>query len=155
VSQPEAGTTRSRRELRRLQRELVRGQGPWYPKWFWPSFATPAIFWQIVFFAASFYVILAVAFGTVDFYRNPLPVFQPWWWDFSTFGQQLGRIFGGFYQETYLRTFGYVLLASATCLLIGYPIAYFVARYGGRRKGLFLVLLIMPFWISYLMRMYA
>jgi spermidine/putrescine transport system permease protein len=41
------------------------------------------------------------------------------------------------------------------CLLLGYPIAYFVARYGGRRKGLFLILLIMPFWISYLMRMYA
>jgi hypothetical protein len=55
----------------------------------------------------------------------------------------------------YLRTFGYVLAAGATCLLIGYPIAYFVARYGGRRKGLFLALLIMPFWISYLMRMYA
>jgi len=115
----------------------------------------PAIFWQVVFFALSFYVILTVAFGTVDFFRNPLPIFQPWWWDFSTFSEQIERIFGGIYKATYLRTLLYVVTASTICLLIGYPIAYFVARYGGRRKGLFLILLIMPFWISYLMRMYA
>lgn len=156
MSEPEGGTTtRSRREARRVRRASAKQRGAWYPRWFWPSFATPAIVWQILFFAASFYVILAIAFGTQDFFRNPLPVFQPWWWDFSTFTDQLGRIFGGVYQDVYLRTFGYVLTASLTCLLIGYPIAYFVARYGGRRKGLFLALLIMPFWISYLMRMYA
>ncbi len=40
-------------------------------------------------------------------------------------------------------------------LVIAYPVAYFTARYGGRRKGLFLVLLIAPFWISYMMRMLA
>ena len=45
--------------------------------------------------------------------------------------------------------------ASLLCLLIGYPAAYFVARFAGRRKGLFLILLIAPFWISYMMRMLA
>lgn len=156
MSNSEAPPARSRREERRLAREYEKQQqGAWYPRWFWPSFAAPAIFWQVVFFAASFYVILAVAFGTVDFYRNALPIFQPWWWDFSTLTDQLHRIFGGVYQDVYLRTFGYVAMASVVCLLIGYPIAYFVARYGGKRKALFLVLLIMPFWISYLMRMYA
>ena len=147
---------RSRRDQRRVDREYARQQqGAWYPRSFWPSFAAPAMFWQAVFFAASFYVILAVAFGTQDFFRNALPVFQPWWWDFSTFSDQLDKIVGGVYQAVYLRTFMYVGLASVLCLLIGYPIAYFVARHGGRRKALFLVLLIMPFWISYLMRMYA
>jgi spermidine/putrescine transport system permease protein len=141
--------------VRRLQRELAKQQGAWYPRWFWPSFAAPAIFWQVVFFAASFYVILAVAFGTVDFFRNPLPVFQPWWWSFNAFTDQLNNIVRGAYRTVYLRTFGYVLVASMLCLLIGYPVAYFVARYGGKRKGLFLILLIMPFWISYLMRMFA
>jgi ABC-type spermidine/putrescine transport system permease subunit I len=155
VSEPAAGKTLTPRQLRRLERAEALRQGPWYPRWFWPSFATPAILWQIVFFAASFYVILAVAFGTVDFYRNALPVFQPWWWDFSILTEQVHRIFGGIYQQIYLRTFGYVIVSSLACLLIGYPIAYFVARYGGRRKGLYLILLIMPFWISYLMRMYA
>ncbi|HEY0934427.1 MAG TPA: ABC transporter permease, partial [Trebonia sp.] len=54
-----------------------------------------------------------------------------------------------------LRTVVYTAAASLLCLLIGYPAAYFVARFSGRRKGLFLVLLIAPFWISYMMRMLA
>src|SRR5262249_33807300 len=44
---------------------------------------------------------------------------------------------------------------SVISLLIAYPAAYFVARFAGRRKALFLVLLIAPFWISYMMRMLA
>src|SRR6185437_7916744 len=54
-----------------------------------------------------------------------------------------------------LRTLVYVALASLLSLLIAYPAAYFVARFAGRRKALFLVLLIAPFWISYMMRMLA
>jgi spermidine/putrescine transport system permease protein len=40
-------------------------------------------------------------------------------------------------------------------LLLGYTVAYYVARYGGKRKALLLILLISPFWISYLMRIFA
>ena len=40
-------------------------------------------------------------------------------------------------------------------LAIAYPVAYFVSRHAGRRRGLFLVLLIAPFWVSYMMRMLA
>ena len=54
-----------------------------------------------------------------------------------------------------LRTIWYVAVASLLSLLIAYPTAYFVARFAGRRKGLFLILLIAPFWISYMMRMLA
>jgi spermidine/putrescine transport system permease protein len=49
----------------------------------------------------------------------------------------------------------YAVIASSLCVLIGYPVAYYVARYGGRRKPLFLLLMIIPFWVSYLMRMLA
>jgi len=44
----------------------------------------------------------------------------------------------------------YVLVASALCLLIAFPVAYYVARLAGKRKGMLLALLIAPFWISYL-----
>jgi spermidine/putrescine transport system permease protein len=40
-------------------------------------------------------------------------------------------------------------------LIIAFPVAYFTARYAGKRKGLVLVLLVAPFWISYMMRMLA
>ena len=48
-----------------------------------------------------------------------------------------------------------MLAASALCLLIAFPVAYYVARLSGKRKGLLLALLIAPFWISYMMRMFA
>ena len=48
-----------------------------------------------------------------------------------------------------------MLIASVLCLLIAYPVAYYTARFAGRRKGLLLALLIAPFWISYMMRMLA
>ena len=58
-------------------------------------------------------------------------------------------------REVYLRTFAYVGAALFLCFLIGYPVAYYVSRFGGRRRGLLLGLIIAPFWINYLMRMLA
>ena len=49
----------------------------------------------------------------------------------------------------------YVGAALSICFLIGYPVAYYVARFAGRRRGLLLALLLAPFWINYLMRMLA
>jgi len=54
-----------------------------------------------------------------------------------------------------VRTCEYVGFSLAGCILIGYPVAYFVARHASRTKSLLLILLILPFWISYLMRMLA
>jgi spermidine/putrescine transport system permease protein len=54
-----------------------------------------------------------------------------------------------------VRTFVFVAAASILCLMIAYPVAYYVARYSGRRRGLLLLLLIAPFWISYIMRIFA
>ena len=131
------------------------GGGVWYPKGFWQRFAAPATLWLLVFFVTPLYVIVSVAFGTVDpVFRSPLPVYQPWWWTTSHVSEGIGKVFGPF-RETYVRTFLFVLIASAICLVLGYTVAYYVARFGGRRRTLFLVLLISPFWISYLMRMLA
>jgi spermidine/putrescine transport system permease protein len=52
-----------------------------------------------------------------------------------------------------MRTIAYVFLASALCVLIGYPVAYFVSRRAGRWRWLWLMLILAPFWINYLMRM--
>jgi spermidine/putrescine transport system permease protein len=128
-----------------------------YPRWYWPSFAAPATVWLAVLFVLPFFVVFAVAFGTTDLFGNPLPVYQPWYWSTSTFTGTLQRFFGAdaFYRPALVRTLVFVPVASLLCLVFGYAIAYYVARHSGRRKGLFLVLLISPFWISYLMRVYA
>ena len=41
------------------------------------------------------------------------------------------------------------------CLLVGLPLAYFIATRAGRRKGLLILLLVIPFWTSFLIRTYA
>jgi spermidine/putrescine transport system permease protein len=151
----EAAAAKTPQRLRR------RRQGPGsdvlYPRWFWPSFAVPGIAWLLLLFILPFYVIFAVAFGTVDLFRNPLPVWQPWYWSSQYLTDVLGKIFGAnaFLQPAFVRTFVYVFIASSICLVIGYAVAYYVARFAGRWRTLILVLLISPFWISYLMRMLA
>ena len=57
--------------------------------------------------------------------------------------------------DVWVRTCRYVLISLAGCILIGYPVAYYVARHASRTKALLLILLVLPFWISYLMRMLA
>jgi len=116
------------------------------------------VLWLALLFLVPFYVVLCVAFGTFDpIFRQPVPIWNPAQWYSGTFTQVLHGIFGpgAFLAPAFVRTFVYVGIASALCLLIGYPVAYYVARHAGRRRGLVLVLLIAPFWISYIMRMFA
>jgi spermidine/putrescine transport system permease protein len=132
--------------------------GVWYPRWFWPSFAAPGIIWLAALFLIPFYVVLAVAFGTFDpIFRQPIPIWNPAQWYPGTFRLVFHQIFGAhaFLGPAFVRTFLYVGAASALCLVIAYPVAYYVARYAGKRRGFLLVLLIAPFWISYIMRMFA
>lgn len=131
--------------------------GAWTRRWYWPSFAAPGTGWLLVFFAAPFYVVLGVAFGTVgNQFREPVPYLNPAWWQFDTFAKTIGKFAPGeLYVNALIRTFAYVFFASTICLLIGYAVAYYTARFAGKRRGLILILLISPFWISYLMRIYA
>jgi ABC-type spermidine/putrescine transport system permease subunit I len=132
--------------------------GAWRPRWFWPAFAAPGVAWLVVLFLLPFYVVLAIAFGAIDpLFRTPVPVWNPVQWNPFQFQLLFDRIFGadGFLGPAFVRTFVYVAAATAICLALAYPVAYYVTRYAGRRKGLLLVLLLAPFWVSYMMRMLA
>lgn len=124
--------------------------------WLWRAFAAPGVTWLILLFLTPFYAILAVAMGKLDpIFLTAEPVWNPVAWDPGVFAEAFGEIFGGALGETALRTIAYVIIATSLCLLIGYPVAYYVSRRAGRWKILILVLLIAPFWINYLMRMLA
>ena len=108
---------------------------------------------MLVLFVLPFYVVVSIAFGTVDpVFQSPLPVYEPWWWT-SRYLKQEWHFATGEFRTVELRTIVYVVLATSICLVIAYAVAYYVARFGGKRKGLLLALLIAPFFISYLMRM--
>jgi spermidine/putrescine transport system permease protein len=125
---------------------------------FWAVLAAPGIAWLIVLFIVPFYVILAIAGGYVNqVFGYPVAVWNPLHWSAANFHAAWRDVAGtsAFVGPILLRTLFYVAAASIISLLIAYPAAYFVARFAGRRKGLFLVLLIAPFWVSYMMRMLA
>jgi ABC-type spermidine/putrescine transport system permease subunit I len=120
--------------------------------------ALPGTLWLAVFFLVPAYVVLAIAFGTIDpLFRSAVPAWSPVDWRFEQFRFVFSRIAGadGYLGPPLLRTVVYVGLAMVGCLVIAFPVAYFVARHAGRRRGLLLALLLAPFWISYMMRMLA
>ncbi len=126
----------------------------WRPRWFWAALAIPGAFWLIVFFVLPFYVVISVAAGALDpIFQSPIPVWNPVQWSGANFANLFRE--ASFLWPPIARTLVYTAIASALSLVIAYPVAYFVTRYAGRRKTLFLVLLIAPFWVSYMMRMLA
>ncbi len=120
--------------------------------------AAPGIIWLAVLFIVPFYDVISIAAGRLNFLtESPVAVYNPLNWSHANLVDTWHGIFGAtsFQLPIIWRTIWYTAVASGLCLLIGYPAAYFVARFAGRRKALFLVLLIAPFWISYMMRMLA
>jgi len=127
-------------------------------RFLWPSLAVPSFIWLGLFLAVPFYVVLCIAFGQVDpIFRTAIPAWNPLDWRFDQVAITIDRIVGpdNFYLPPILRTIAYVLIAVVASLIIAFPVAYYTARYAGKRKGLVLVLLVAPFWISYMMRMLA
>jgi ABC-type spermidine/putrescine transport system permease subunit I len=128
-----------------------------YRRWLWPGFAFPGVLWLVLLFLVPFYVVVAVAFGTVDpILGQPVPIWNPLEWNVGWISEVLHRLApGGIFFGVAVRTLAYVAISLVLCLVIGYPVAYYVARHAGRTRNLLLVLIILPLWISYLMRMLA
>jgi ABC-type spermidine/putrescine transport system permease subunit I len=125
---------------------------------FWAALAAPGIIWLLVLFIVPFYAMIAIAAGYVNqVFGYPVAAWNPLHWSTANLSAAWRDLAGtgAFVGPIAVRTLIYVAVASLLSLLIAYPTAYFVARFAGRRKGLFLVLLIAPFWISYMMRMLA
>jgi ABC-type spermidine/putrescine transport system permease subunit I len=125
---------------------------------FWVALAAPGMIWLAVLFIIPFYAMLAIGEGKLDRQtESPVAVYNPFTWSSANLSNVWHDLFGSaaFALPIAWRTIWYVAVASLLSLVIAYPAAYFVARFAGRRKGIFLVLLIAPFWISYMMRMLA
>jgi spermidine/putrescine transport system permease protein len=112
-----------------------------------PVVVLPAVAWLAIFFLVPLVFIAVVSLGDRD---------------------ELGRIvldrlsldnyqqaFDPVYLPTLFTALRYAALSTIASLVIGYPIAYWIARYGGRHKTLLLLLVLLPFWTSWLIRTYA
>ena len=122
----------------------------------WALLALPGVAWLTVFFVFAFYAVVSVGLGNVTLLFEPVPHWNPLDWNVGYLWQALEDVApGGRTWDVFVRTLVYVVSALAISLAIGYPVAYYTSRHAGRWRGLILVLLVLPFWISYLMRMFA
>lgn len=110
----------------------------------------PPYLWLLLFFLAPFLIVLGISFGETAIGVPPFTL----GWPPSLFSWE---ILAG--DSLYLRAWGNSLLfaaiATLCCLLLGYPMAYAIARTPGRRRDFLLLLVILPFWTSFLIRVYA
>jgi spermidine/putrescine transport system permease protein len=102
----------------------------------------PGLGWLAVFFAAPLFIMAleSLKTGTID------TGFQLTW-EFSNYTNALSD-----YSEQFLRSFEYAGLATLFALLIGYPLAYVIAFRGGRYRNALLLAVIVPFFVTYLIR---
>jgi len=106
----------------------------------------PGLCWTALFCVLPMAVILLVSFATRGTYGGIV-------WDFSleNYGDLLHLLYG--------RIFGQSLLLAALttilCLVMGFPLAYYIARLPPRRQAVWLVLVMVPFWTNFLVRTYA
>ena len=126
------------------------------PRRIWTFLALPGVAWLAAFFLVAFYAVVSVGLGNVTELYQPVPHWNPLDWNVGYLFQAIQDVLpGGRTWDVFSRTLIYVVAAVGISLAIGYPVAYYVSRYAGRWRGLLLVLLVLPFWISYLMRMFA
>ncbi len=112
--------------------------------------------WLLVFFLLPFVIILKISLA------DPLLAQPP----FSPLFDADGRLSitvenfrflltDTLYAVTYLKSVFIAAAATALCLILGFPMAYAIARSSTSVRGLLLLLVVLPFWISFLLRVYA
>ena len=107
---------------------------------------SPSAFWLLIFTLIPMGIVVYYSFLT----RGPWGTVI---YEFTLDSYRL--ILDPLFLKIFARSVKLAVLTVAICLLAGYLIAYWIAFYGGRRKNLFIFLVILPFLTSYLVRIYA
>ena len=105
-------------------------------------FLAPGLLWLIVFFLVPLINQWNVSLMT----GNPEEGYT-FTWAWSTYTDAISD-----YQEQFLRSIGYAATATILCFVIAFPLAYFIAFKAGRWKNFMLLLIILPFFVSYVLR---
>jgi putrescine transport system permease protein len=116
--------------------------------------------WLLLFFLIPFIIVLKISFAEKVLARPPYSALLQWV-DESHVAVQL--FFGNFdflfsdalYVSAYFNSLKVAAVSTILALLVGYPMAYGIARSGTRWRGPLLMLVILPFWTSFLIRVYA
>ena len=102
----------------------------------------PGLLWLLFFFLIPLYYM-----GRISLEEGSLETGYEFTWHFGTYGDALSN-----YGEQFLRSFEYAGLATLLSLAIGYPLAYVIAFRGGKWRNALLLVVILPFFVTYLIR---
>lgn len=102
--------------------------------------------WMVAFFVSSMVIVVLLSFGRTT--NDGFPVF-------ATSLDNYRALWNGVYLELLLRSLAYAVATVVISLLIAYPVAYAIALHGGRWKNALIAAIVVPFFASYLIRMYA
>ncbi|WP_197732881.1 ABC transporter permease subunit [Paraburkholderia pallida] len=133
------------------------------PRRFMPSgrsvvIAIPYAF-LLLFFMVPFFAVLKISFADL---RMAMPPYSPLaqWVDGVlqirlNFAHYRDVLINGLYIDAYLQSVQVAFISTLLCLLIGYPTAWLIARSNPARRNVLMVGIMLPFWTSYLIRIYA
>lgn len=116
--------------------------------------------WLLLFFLLPFLIVAKIALSEAAVGIPPYAPLLRWTEDniltvVLNFGSIATLFEDSFYLEAYLRSLRVAAISAFFCLLLGYPMAYAIARAPERRRPLLLMLVILPFWTSFLLRVMA
>jgi putrescine transport system permease protein len=116
--------------------------------------------WLLLFFLMPFVIVAKIAISEAVIGIPPYAPLVRWTEEsVLTVVLNLGNVAtlfdDPFYLEAYLRSLRVAAISALLCLLIGYPMAYAIARAPEARRNLLLMLVILPFWTSFLLRVMA
>jgi putrescine transport system permease protein len=128
-------------------------------QWLRRAVALPYL-WMLLFFLTPFLIILKISFSDPIVAQPPFTPLLEWGAQGlaglrATFENYAYLFQDGYYGIIYLSSLKMAAIGTLLCLLLGYPMAYYIARQPPRRRQIMLLAVILPFWISFLLRVYA
>lgn len=130
----------------------------WLPGSRWLVIAPPYL-WMLLFFAVPFAIALRISFTHSLIAMPPYSDLVSWTGkDLSVtlnLNNYLFLLTDSLYYSSYLSSLKIAFISTVLCLLIGYPIAYAIARMPAATRNVALMLVILPSWTSFLIRIYA
>lgn len=105
----------------------------------------PAILWLVCFFLVPYLIVIIYSFLTPDIYDVKF--------EFSLDAYR--QVFTGGYLRPFFLSFKLAIYTTLCCLLLGFPVAYYIARAREKLKNTLLIFIIIPFWTNLIIRIFS
>jgi len=115
--------------------------------------------WLLLFFLAPFFIVLKISLAESIIASPPFTKLLNWDGGLPSLTASIDNFAylweDSLYVRTYINSIKIAFISTVLCLLIGYPMAWAIVRSQGTTRYILLLLIILPFWTSFLLRVYA